>query len=135
MANQKKVLFIEDEPGLIDIYHLTFDAHGYQFFSTADIEEGMIIAKTQQPDIILLDIILPEKSGDSVNISAKQGLVFLSRAKSDKQIKDIPVVVFTNLNSSADRQKAKELGAVDYLVKADNLPDEVFKKVDKFLNQ
>jgi two-component system response regulator VicR len=131
----KKILFIEDEPNLIDIYHVTFDSHGYKFFSTPDVEEGMVIAQTEMPNIILLDIILPKKTGDTVDIAAKQGFLFLEKVKKNSKTKDIPVIVFTNLNSSADKAKAKELGAFDYLVKADNLPDEIYRKVESIISK
>jgi len=132
-TKDRKILFIEDEPNLIDIYHTIFDIHGYKFFSTPDVEEGMIIAQTQRPDVILLDIILPKKTGDTVDIAAKQGFSFLEKVKKNPKTKKIPVIVFTNLNSSADRAKAKQLGAIDYIVKADHLPDEVFRKVERVI--
>ncbi len=135
MPQQKKILFIEDEPNLTDIYHIIFDSHGYNFFSTPDVDEGMVLAQTENPDLILLDIILPKKTGDSVDISAKQGFSFLEKAKNNPKTKNIPIIVFTNLNSSADRVKAKELGAIDYVVKADNLPEQIFKKVEAMLNK
>ena len=133
MSQPKKILFIEDEPNLIDIYHIIFDSHGCKFFSTPDVEEGMVIAQTEQPDVILLDIILPKKIGDSVDIASKQGFSFLEKVKKNPKTKNIPIIVFTNLNSSADRAKAKELGAIDYIVKADNLPEQVFKKVKQVI--
>ena len=134
-TKDKKILFIEDEPNLVDIYHVTFDAHGYKFFSTPDVDEGMVIAETEQPDIIMLDIILPESTGETVDISAKQGFLFLEKVKKNSKTKKIPVIVFTNLNSSADRAKSKKMGAMDYMVKADHLPSEVFEKVESAIGK
>jgi DNA-binding response OmpR family regulator len=135
MLQTKKILFVEDEPNIIDIYHMVFDSHGYQFFSTPDIEEGIVIAQTSEPDLILLDIILPKKTGDTVDIAAKQGFIFLEQVKNNPKTKDIPVIVFTNLNATADRIRAKKLGALDYVVKADCLPKEIFEKVDAIVKK
>lgn len=136
MSNKdRKILFVEDEPNLVDIYHIIFDSHGYKFFSTDDIDEGMIITQNEQPDMVLLDIILPEKIGATVDVSAKQGFEYLKKVKENPKTKNVPVIVFTNLNSSADRKKAKDMGAIDYIVKADHLPEEIFKKVEKIIEE
>ena len=129
------ILFVEDEADLIDIYHLIFEHHGYRFFSTADIEEAMVITQTEQPDAVLLDIILPEKTGGTVNLSAKQGFVYLEKVKKNRETKKIPVIILTNLNTTDDRKKAKKMGAVGYLVKADHLPEQIFKKVEKIVKE
>jgi len=131
----KKILFVEDEPNLVDIYHIIFDSHGYKFFSTADIDEGMVITQNEQPDVVLLDIILPESTGETVDVSAKQGFLYLEKVKKNPKTKNIPVIVFTNLNSSADRKKAKEMGAIDYIVKADHLPEEIFARVEEVIKE
>jgi len=130
MSNYKTILFIEDEPNLIDIYHLVFENHGYRFLSTADIDEAMIVCQAEKLTLILLDIILPKRTGGIVDIAAKQGFVFLEQVKKNPKTKGIPVVILTNLNTDADRKKARELGAIDYIVKADHLPEEIFKRVE-----
>ncbi len=132
---EKKILFIEDEANLIDIYHRIFDKHNYYFCSTADIEEGMVIAKTAGLDAILLDIVLPKEEGGVVNIAAKQGFVFLEKVKQDPKTKNIPVIILTNLNTQADREKASELGAVDYIVKADHAPEFIFDRVKELIEK
>lgn len=134
MLNIKpKILFVEDEADLIDIYHLIFENHGYAFYSTADIDEALLITQTEQPAVVLLDIILPKTTGGTVDISAKQGFVYLEKVKKNPKTKKIPVVVLTNLNNTDDRKKAKNLGALDYIVKADNLPEQVFTKVERVI--
>lgn len=132
---EKNILFIEDEPNLIDIYHKIFDKHNYYFCSTANIEDGMVIAKTAGLNAILLDIILPKEEGGVVNIAAKQGYDFLEKVKQEPKTKDIPVIILTNLNTQADRKKAYEMGAVDYIVKADHAPEFIFQIVEKVIKE
>lgn len=123
------ILFVEDEPDLIDIYHAVFDRHGYRFLSTADIDDALLITQTDQPDAILLDLVLPDRSQSVVDLSAKRGFTFLERVKENERTRAIPVIVLTNLTSAADREHAMRLGAADYLVKADHLPREIFDRV------
>lgn len=132
---KKNILFIEDEANLIDIYHAIFDKHDYYFCSTANINEGMIIAKTANIDAILLDIILPKEENGVINIMAKQGFDFLVEVKKDPKTKNIPIIVFTNLNNARDRRKASELGATDYLVKADHDPEYIFNQVKEIIEE
>lgn len=131
-----KVLLIEDERNLVDIYHTYFKKNSYEFYSSHDIEESMKIAKTNKPDIILLDIIIPKKMKDGgIYTMAEQGWDFLKLVKQDKQTKDIPVIVFTNLNTDKDRQKARQLGAVDYIFKGKTDPNDLVKRIDEIINR
>ena len=132
---KKTILFIEDEPDLIDIYHTIFENHDYKFLSTADIEEGMIIAQKEKIDAILLDLVLPKEVGSTVDLSAKQGFIFLEKVKKNSKTKNIPVIILTNLNNSNDRKRARDLGVVDYIVKADHLPEAIFSKVERIINK
>jgi DNA-binding response OmpR family regulator len=129
MHPKPTILFVEDEPDLIDIYHSAFDGRGWRFFSTDDIDEALLIARTERPQAVLLDIVLPDRSQNVVDLSAKRGFDFLERVQQDAATRGIPVVVFTNLTSAEDRRRAMELGATDYLVKADHLPREVLDRV------
>ena len=135
MLSKKTILFVEDEPDIISMYHMIFDNHGYRFLSTADIEEAMTIAQAESLTAILLDIILPKKTGGTVDIAAKQGFEYLELVKNNPKTKNIPVIILTNLNTAADRKKAKDLGAIDYLVKADYTPQQIFQKVERLIKK
>lgn len=87
--------------------------------SALDGEIGLSIAKEKNPDLILLDLILPRKDGFEV----------LKALKEDEKTKDIPVIVLTNLESVQDVEKALELGATTYLVKANYNLTEVLEKI------
>ncbi|MBM3257957.1 MAG: response regulator [Candidatus Nealsonbacteria bacterium] len=120
----KKILFIEDESTLQKTLGEVLTNEGYQVVSALDGELGLRTAKKEKPDLILLDLILPKMNGFDV----------LKNIKKDAEIKDIPIIVLTNLESMEDIQKALELGAATYLVKANYSLEEVLEKINKTIN-
>jgi len=121
----KKILFIEDEPTLQKAINKFLENKGYETTSATDGELGIKMAKKILPDLILLDIILPKMNGFEV----------LKELKKDESTKNIPIIVLTNLEGSADVEKAISLGAKDYLVKANYELSEIAEKISKTLNQ
>jgi len=115
----KKILFVEDEPSLQKAIKELLTQEGYEVLSAFDGEEGLKKAKDQDPNLILLDLILPKKDGFEV----------LKELKADEKMKDIPVIVLTNLEGIGDVEKALSLGAKTYLVKANYELDDVLKMV------
>ncbi len=115
----KKIVFIEDEPALQKSLTMALKANGFSVFSAFDGETGMNLIKETSPDLILLDLILPKKDGFQI----------LEEIKSDKETKDIPVVVLTNLEDASNVEKVIELGATNYLIKANYTADEIAQKV------
>lgn len=122
MPDQKtKILLIEDEEMLANMYEVKFKNEGYDLIKAADGAVGLEMAKSMNPNFILLDIIMPKMDGFSV----------LKSLKEDAATKDIPVMLLTNLGQDEDVQKGKQLGAVGYLVKANVTPSEVVASVQK----
>lgn len=119
----KTILFIEDESDLQKTFGDILKQEGYKMVSALDGEAGLKLAKAQKPDLILLDIILPKVHGFEV----------LKKLKEDSETKDIPIIVLTNLESGGDVEKALELGATTYLVKANYTLEEVISKIKKAL--
>lgn len=118
ILNMKKILFIEDESSLQKAIGEVLKQEGFEVSSALDGQEGLEKLKEERPDLILLDLILPKLDGFEV----------LKRIKVDPKIKNIPVIVLTNLEGSGDVEKALELGATTYLVKANyELADVVVK--------
>jgi len=130
MVQKKTILFVEDENDLIDVYHLIFDNHGYRFLSTKDIDEAMMLCETDNVNLVLLDILLPGKD----KAIEKLGFVFLEKLKDNPKTKNIPVVVFTNLNSIEAKKKGLSLGANEYLAKGEKSPQEVLVVVEKLID-
>ncbi len=114
-----KILFVEDEPNLQKAISEVLKQEGYQIIGAGDGEEGLEKAKAEKPNLILLDLILPKKDGFEV----------LKELKSDNELKDIPVIVLTNLEGIGDVEKALSLGATTYLVKANYDLEDVVKTV------
>ncbi len=121
----KKILFIEDEFTLQKTFAQILKEEGYEMISALDGEIGLRMAKSEKPDLILLDLILPRLHGFEV----------LKELKKDEKTKDIPIIILTNLERSEDIQKALELGATTYLVKANYSLEEVVKKVKNALGE
>lgn len=118
-----KILFIEDDPFLSDIYMTKFEEVGYDIDISNDGEEGLKKIRENKPDIVLLDIVLPKKSG----------LEILEEIKNDSTLKHIPVLILSNLGMDQNFDKAKSLGAAGYLVKSQYTPSEVVAEVEKIL--
>ena len=121
----KKILIIEDESALQKTFGDVLGQEGYKIVPALDGESGARLAKTEKPDLILLDLILPKMNGFEV----------LKKIKEDEETKDIPVIVLTNLEGMGDVEKALELGATTYLVKANYSLEEVIQKIKKSLGE
>lgn len=115
----KKILFIEDEESLQKVMKETLEKNGYSVISALDGESGIAFAKSENPDLILLDLILPKKDGFEV----------LETLKENSKTAVIPVIVLTNLEGSADIEKVLSLGARTFLVKSNYSLDDVLLKV------
>lgn len=125
MAEKKKytILLVEDDSFLSNIYKTKFEMEGFEVISAADGEAGLALAKSKKVDVILLDILLPKMDGFSV----------LKELKADKNAKDVPVILLTNLGQKDDVSRGLELGATDYLIKAHFKPSETVAKVRKVI--
>jgi DNA-binding response OmpR family regulator len=119
----KTILFIEDESALQKTFGEILKQEGYEMISALDGETGLRLAKSRKPDLILLDLILPKMHGFDV----------LKKIKEDNEIKDIPVIVLTNLEDIKDVDKALELGATTYLVKTQYSLEEIVEKIKNAL--
>jgi len=108
-SNNKKVLIIDDEKiNIISLAH--FLKPQYEIIVAIDGVSGLEVVKKQIPDIILLDIVMPNMSGFDV----------IEKLKESEVTKDIPVIFISGLNNSGDEAKGLEYGAVDYIVKPFN---------------
>ena len=121
----KTILFIEDESALQKTFGEILSQEGYEMTSALDGEIGLRLAKDKKPDLILLDLVLPKIHGFEV----------LKQLKTDKETKDIPVIVLTNLEGIGDVDKALGLGATTYLVKAQYGLEEIVEKIKKALGE
>ncbi len=126
MAYKKtKILIAEDDPFLSQMYSEKLESSGYSVVLATDGEEALDKMKLTKPDLVLLDIMMPKKDGFEV----------LSEKILDKDIKNIPVIVLTNLSQNEQIKKSYDLGAKDFVIKAYFVPAEVIKKIKEVLDK
>jgi len=128
-SKKGRILLVEDEKQLVDIYHDFLEMNGYDFLSTKDIAEALQLTEFEQPDLVLLDIIIPKPE----NTIAEQGWEYLAAVKKNPKTKDIPIVVFTNLETHRDRVKSEKMGASAYIFKRDCSPREVMEAIAEII--
>ena len=119
----KKILLVEDDPFLIDIYSTKLKEAGFEVLVSDKGEEVVSKVEEENPDLILLDIVLPEIDGWEI----------LRRIKSEKKFKELKVIILSNLGQKEEVEKGMDLGAVSYLIKAHHTPSQVVEEVKKVL--
>ncbi len=122
---KKKILIVEDDRSLQNALVEMIGRENFEVTSAFDGEEAMEKLKEEKPDLILLDIILPKKNGYEV----------LEEIKKGEEIKNIPVLILTNLEDIDDVQKALDLGATTFMVKSDFSLKDVLEKIKVALGQ
>lgn len=118
-----KILIVEDDPFLLKMYVKKLQVEGYDVEIAKDGEEGLSKIKSFRPDLVLMDIMLPKLNG----------LEAIEKAKADPEIKGIPILVLSNLSSSADTGAAVRKGAVGFLIKSDYTPSQVIEKIKDYI--
>jgi DNA-binding response OmpR family regulator len=116
-----KILLIEDDEVLAGMYEMKFKQKGYDITLAKNGEDGLEAAQKEKPDLILLDLILPRKDGYQV----------LQELKGNEETKDIDVFILSNLGQNGEIKKGKEMGAKDYLIKANLTPGQLVDKIEK----
>lgn len=119
----KRILIVEDDEILSDIYAVKLELEGYEVIMAAEGRKGIEAAISKQPDLILLDIVLPKMNGFEV----------LKILKKNKKMKTTPVIFLSNLGQDYEVKKGLELGAVKYLVKSNYTPAQVIKIVKEII--
>ncbi len=121
----KKILIIEDNQELIDIYKMRFEIAGFDIAIANNGFDGITYLADNTPDLILLDIMMPEMSGFEVLESIKNNL--------SKEKSEIPIIIWSNISQESDRERAKNLGADLYLPKSSFAGNDLIERVQKFL--
>lgn len=118
-----KILIVEDDPLMSRMYQKIFTFEGYEVEMAGDGQEGFEKAKTVNPTIVLLDVMMPKMNG----------LQVLEKLKLDPATKLIPVVMLTNLAGQQDAEEALSRGAVKYIIKSEYEPKQVANMVKEIL--
>lgn len=121
----KKILLIEDEDFIRDLYKRQFEKAGFTVDGFAKGKEGLDASTKNQYDLLLLDIMLPDINGIEI----------LKQVKQNSFSKNMPVVMLTNLGQDSVIKEGFTLGAEGYLIKASFTPDQVVQEATNILNQ
>ena len=121
--SEKKILIVEDDKMISNMYQTKLKQEGYNVLIAEDGAQGLDLAVKERPDLILLDVILPQLDGFTV----------LQEIRLAPSLKETPVFMLTNLGTTEDKEKAKKLGATDYLIKANLTPSQVSDSIKKYL--
>jgi DNA-binding response OmpR family regulator len=121
----KKILLVEDDNFIIDIYITKLKEVGFSVQSAVNGEDALAKIKQSRPDLVLLDIVLPQVTG----------FEFLQEIKSMPELKNVPVIVLSNLGQKKEVEKGLSLGAAKYLIKAHYTPTEVVEEIRTVLNK
>lgn len=119
----KKILIVEDDEFLRSLNAKRLETEGFEVSVAVDGKEAISKLAESKPDLIFLDLLLPNVDGFEV----------LTKIKQDEATKKIPVIVFSNLGQPEDIEKAKKLGADDFMVKANFTLDDVIQKIKQVL--
>lgn len=119
----KKILVVEDEKSLSEVISTKLKSENYDVYSAYDGEEGLTLAEKIVPDLILLDIVLPKMNGIS----------FIESVKSNENLKEIPIIILSNLADAQSVIDCREKGITDYLIKTEWSLEDVLKKIKSIL--
>ncbi len=114
-----KIAIIEDDQAISQMYRIKFEAEGYEVETAENGKLGLALCESMKPDIILLDLMMPEMTGDEM----------LEKLRMTTFGKDTKVVILTNMGEQEVPQKVKDLGVTDVILKADMTPRQVAELV------
>jgi PleD family two-component response regulator len=120
----KKILIAEDDNFLANAYRIKFEKSGFEVEIATDGKLALASLINFIPDVILLDLIMPNLDGFGV----------LAELKKNEKLSKIPVIVTSNLGQKEDMEKAKKLGAKDFFVKSDTSIGDIVTKVSSFIS-
>jgi DNA-binding response OmpR family regulator len=124
-SDEIRVLFVEDDPTVAQMYRLKLELDGYQVIMAKDGEEGLRLANEVDPDIVFLDIRLPKVDGFAV----------LEGLRSCIRTRNVPVVILSNYGEQDLVDKGLRLGALEYLIKSQTTPAHLSRGVENWLRE
>ena len=122
-TGRKKILLVEDDEGLAQVYVTRLDIEGFEVRRVPNGEDALAAALEFKPDLILLDVMMPKVNGFDV----------LDILRNTPETTNIKIIMLTALSQEADRKKAEEMGVDDYLVKSQVVIADVIERVKMHL--
>jgi len=123
MSEQKKILLVEDDDGLANVYKMRLETEGFTVKRVPNGEDALAAAIEIRPDLIVLDVMMPKVSGFDV----------LDILRNTPETANIKVVMLTALSQESDKEKAEKLGADDYMVKSQVVIADVVERIKHHL--
>lgn len=120
-----KIVFVEDDPLIVKIYTTRLKADGHEVYSAENGEDGLKVIAEVKPDLIILDVMMPRVDGFGV----------LQRVRSDEALKNIPIIMYSNLNNEEEITRAKQMGVNEFLIKANLSPSQMVAKIKQYLDK
>jgi CheY-like chemotaxis protein len=125
MGTPTKILLLEDEPELVEMFSAQLKKAGYDVRVGNTGKQGLELLRAQLPDIMLLDLVMPEMDGYEV----------LKQMNADPKLKGVRVFAWSNLTQEGEIAQAKKLGVEDYLIKSDYTPSKLVAKIEELLQK
>lgn len=122
--SKKRILVVDDEMDLVETLRFSLELEGYEVLTSYNGEEALHLARNNQPDLILLDVVLPKMDGYKV----------CRLLKFDARYKHIPILMFTAQTQEKDRIIGQKTGADEYIIKPFEM-EELIKKVREYLSK
>lgn len=119
----KKILVVEDDIYLANAYRVKLTKAGFEVKNAYDGDEALNVLQAFTPDLILLDIVMPQKDGFTT----------LKEIKANEKLKDIPVILASNLGQKEDRETGMKLGAYDFFIKTDFTLNNLIEKINNII--
>ncbi len=116
----KKILIVEDDTFLKNLAAKKLTSEGYEVTTAGNADEANAAVEKDIPELILLDLLFPGNT---------DGFGMLEKIRANDKMKTVPVIIFSNLSDEKDMEKAKALGATDYMVKSNFTLDELVEKI------
>ncbi|HEV2403286.1 MAG TPA: response regulator [Candidatus Saccharimonadales bacterium] len=118
-SSGKRILLVEDDDALANVYMLRLQAEGFDVRRVADGENALAAATSYHPDLVLLDVMMPKVSGFDV----------LDILRNTRETANLKIIILTALSQDSDKQRAKALGVDDYLVKSQVVVNDVIARI------
>jgi len=120
--SKKRILVVDDEPDFVKAIRIILEANNYEVTVATDGQQGLNLARSQKPDLIVLDLMLPKMDGYKV-------CRFL---KFDEKYREIPIIMLTARGQEEDKSLGQQMGADDYIVKSEK-PEILLEKINQLL--
>jgi DNA-binding response OmpR family regulator len=124
-TSAKKILIVEDDTFMGNLLERKFKLENFEISRAGSVDEARKILESEAINLVLLDIILP----------GTDGLTYLKELKASPVLKDIPVIITSNLGQQEEIDSGIAMGATDYIVKAHATPGEIVHKVESILGK